>query len=72
MTLFFEMIKKSEEEINEMFNSGMFNSLTVGYAKIALSRMELDKAALQDFEKQMKYVFDEYTAKEARKAYSEL
>lgn len=67
--LFFDMIQKSEEEINAMFNSGMFNEIAIGYAEIALQIMGYKKADLQKFEKQMKYAFDDFTADEARKKY---
>lgn len=70
--MIFEMLKKSEEEINEMFNSGMFNSIAIGYGKLALREMDLDEEFLHKFEKAMSRVFDFYDAKEARTAYMKL
>ncbi len=67
--IFFDMICKSEEEINAIFNSGMFNEIAIGYAKIALQNIGYKKNELQKFEHQMKYVFDDFTADEARKKY---
>ena len=36
MRLMMEMVSKSEEEINEMFNSGVFNDIVKGYAVMML------------------------------------
>lgn len=68
--LFFEMVQKSKEEIAQMFNSGMFNSIAVGYGKIALEAMGLTGKAIVAFEKEMKRAFDMYDAEEALKAYN--
>lgn len=68
--LFFEMVQKSKEEIAQMFNSGMFNSIAVGYGKIALEAMGLTGKSLVAFEKEMKYAFDMYNAEEALKVYN--
>lgn len=65
--LFWNMIHKSEDEINAMFNSGMFNEIAVGYGKIALEAMGIKKEDLQRFEQEMKRAFDLYDSKEARK-----
>ena len=72
MNTFFEMIQKTEEEINDMFNSGMFNSLAIGYSKIALKSMGKTDEEIRKFETEMNYTFSEYDAKEARKAYQKL
>lgn len=70
--LFFEMVQKSKEEIAQMFNSGMFNSIAVGYGKIALEAMGLTGKSLVAFEKEMKYAFDMYNAEEALKVYNRI
>jgi len=70
--MIFEMLKKSEEEINDMFNSGMFNSITIGYGKLALKEMDSDEDFLRKFEKALNCVFDFYDSKDARNAYLKL
>ncbi len=67
--LFWNMLHTSEDEINAMFNSGMFNSIAVGYGKIALEAMGMKQKVLQQFEQAMKCAFDLYDSQEARKVY---
>lgn len=67
--LFWDMLHTSEDEINAMFNSGMFNSIAVGYGKIALEAMGMKQKFLQRFEQAMKSAFDLHDSQEARKVY---
>ena len=68
---FMKMITKTEEEINDMFNSGMFNSLETGYGKMALQAMGMEKEEIRRFEETMNVMFSDYDAIAARKAYKE-
>ena len=70
MSNFFEMIKKPENEINEMFDSGMFNDLAIGYALIALKLLKADKSFLESFEECIKRAFSDYDAATARRIYN--
>lgn len=67
--MFIKMITKTEEEINDMFNSGMFNSLATGYGKMALQAMGMKKEEIRRFEETMNVMFSDYDAIAARKAY---
>lgn len=67
--LFWKMLHKSEEEINAMFNSGMFNAIAIGYGKIALEAMGMAQKTLLRFEQAIKSAFDLYDSQEARKKY---
>lgn len=68
---FMKMITKTEEEINDMFNSGMFNSLATGYGKMALQAMGMKKEEIRRFEETMNVMFSDYDAIAARKVYKE-
>lgn len=70
--VFFEMVHKSKDEIAEMFNSGVFNEIAVGYGKIALEAMGLTSEMLSVFEREMKYAFDMHDAEEALKVYNRI
>lgn len=62
---FHSMMRKKPEEINEMCDSGMFNSIIEGYILLAFDALELTeihKDKLQHVSK----LFDEYSAQEAR------
>ena len=41
------MFLKSEEEVNEMFNSGMFNEIVKGFTAMLLSEGGLDDEAVK-------------------------
>lgn len=70
MSKLLEMMKKSENEINEMFDSGMFNELAIGYALIALKLLKTDKSFLEPFEECIKRAFSDYDAATARRIYN--
>ena len=66
------MLFKNEEEINEMFNSGMFNEIVKGYVSIFLKQEhsgvfgdDAIKIAMRDMDR----LFDEVSSKEAREYY---
>lgn len=61
--LFVDMVGKSEEEINAMADTGMFNDIIKGYCLIALERLGLSD---KDFD--FRILFDEVNAYEAREA----
>ena len=60
--LFIDMVSKSEEEINAMCDTGMFNEIIKGYCIIALERLGMSD---KDFD--FRILFDEINAYEARK-----
>lgn len=66
------MFSKSEEEINEMFNSGMFNEIVKGFTAMLLSEGGLSDEAIKEKIRAMDGLFDEVTAGEARKFYKSL
>lgn len=62
----------TQADAEEMFDSGIFNGIAIGYAKIALERIGIDLKSvglISQFEDEMRKAFDLYTAKEARKVY---
>lgn len=58
----------TQADAEEMFNSGIFNGIAIGYAKFALDQMG-KPVDLADFEREMERAFDCHNAKEARKRY---
>ena len=63
---------KNEEEINEMFNSGVFNEIVKGYVSMFLKQEhgglfgdDAIKIAMRDID----ILFDEVSSKEAREYY---
>lgn len=68
---FWEMAMKPESEINEMFNSGMFNGLAIGYAKLGLKALGYGAKEVEQLERAMERAFSDYSAEVARKAYNE-
>ena len=59
--LFISMASKSEEEINAMCDTGMFNEIIQGYCVLALKQLGLSSKEV-DF----RSIFDEFTAYDAR------
>lgn len=66
------MFGKSNEEINEMFNSGMFNEIVKGFTAMLLSESGLSDEEVKEKLRVMDSLFDEVTAGEARKLYKKL
>lgn len=66
MRLMREMFSKSEEEINEMFNSGVFNDIVKGYAVMMLRQCGLDEK-IKECLVELNHAFDELTSGEARR-----
>lgn len=58
----------TQGDAEEMFNSGIFNGIAIGYAKLALEQMG-KPVDLADFEKAMSRAFDRFDAKEAWQRY---
>lgn len=64
--LMFTLLSMSKEEIDEMYNSGIFNAITEGYLMEVLKTMGLEDR--QDEAQAILYrLHDELTAGEARK-----
>ena len=66
------MIGKSNEEINEMFNSGRFNEIVKGFIAIAMVENEYSSKTVKEAIRNIDYIFDEVSAEEARKFYKSL
>ena len=66
------MIGKSNEEINEMFNSGRFNEIVKGFIAIAMVENEYSSKTGKKTIRNIDYIFDEVSAEEARKFYENL
>lgn len=66
------MIGKSKEDINEMFNSGRFNEIVKGFIAIAMVENEHSSQTVKEAIGNMDYIFDEVSAEEARKFYKSL
>lgn len=64
--LMFTLFSKSTEEIDEMYNSGIFNSITEGYLFAVLEAMGLEDR-LGEAQAILYRFHDEMTAGEARK-----
>ena len=59
-----------QKEVNDMFNSGQFNEIAIGYGKLALKQMGvLTGSELAQFERAMQRAFDLYDAEQARQEF---
>lgn len=68
--LMMEMYTKSKEEVNEMFNSGVFNEIAKGYvARLLSEHIIFGDEAIEKAMSDMDRIFDEMTASEAREFY---
>lgn len=69
-----EMFSKSKEEINEMFNSGMFNEIVLGAIVITMENINhFNKNDIEEIVYECKDgTFDQYTAEQCRQAYKKL
>lgn len=61
-----EMLTKKDEEINEMYNSGMFNKITEGYLVMVLKKQGYENEDIVNAVVELHKCQDEYTAGEAR------
>ena len=66
---FARCLMMNQDEKDDMFNSGIFNDIAVGYGKIALEIMGQNSNFLREFEDAMKQAFDFNDAAKARKIY---
>ena len=67
--LMMNMFMKSEEEINEMFNSGMFNKIVLGAVRITLESLSYRDDDIKKVLYEMEHgTFDTRTAGECRAA----
>ena len=71
---FLRLCMLPQAEKDEMFNSGIFNDVAIGYGKIALEAMGKDKDGkfLYRFEEAMKNAFSEFDAESARRIYNRI
>ena len=69
-----EFIQKSPEEINEIFNTGMFNEIVLGAIIITMENLNhFNKNDIEELVYECKEgTFDQYTASECRQAYKKL
>lgn len=70
--LVFEYISKPEQEINEIFNTGMFNEICKGYLVLAMKSTGADRQVIREAVQELENEFDAHTAGEARNAYKNL
>lgn len=68
--IFIEMLSRSEKEINEMCDSGMFNSIIQGYCLCLLDRLGA-KFNDNDINIITNDILDFVSSEEARKRYKE-
>lgn len=61
-----QMFSKSREEINEMYNSGMFNDITEGYFIKVLENLDADKEFIEQALEELHHCHDTYRAGEVR------
>lgn len=69
---FFKCLMMKKDEVDDMFNSGIFNEIAIGYGKIALEMLGIDSKFLGEFERAMKRAFDLHTTDYARKIYNRI
>lgn len=67
--LMIEMFEKGEEEINEMFNSGMFNEIVRDYMVVTLNNCNIEHDKVVECVGELEKVLDEKTAGEVREIY---
>lgn len=75
--IFKQMIEKTPEEINAMFDSGMFNDIVLGAITITLENLaetnHWNKNDIEEIVYECKQgTFDQYTACQCREAYKKL
>lgn len=63
------MFSKNKEEVNEMFNSGMFNEIVKGYMAITLDNCNIEHDKITECLADLEKRFDDTTAGEAREFY---
>ena len=69
---FFKCLMMKQDEKDDMFNSGIFNDIAIGYGKIALEMLGIDSKFLSEFESAMQRAFDLHTTDYARKIYNRI
>ena len=69
MKLMLEMYSRSEEECNEMFNSGVFNDIVKGVVALALDDCNYEHDSVKKVLNQCDIVFDSFTAGQCREFY---
>lgn len=68
--LLYYILNKTEEEINELANSGMFNEIIKGYCILAMERAGYTNEDIKELD--FNSLFDETLAGEARAAVKKL
>lgn len=66
---FAKTVNKPPEHYNEIVNSGMCNSIIEGYILIALDQLDLINDDNRDNIAKIHWIFDEFSAEEARERY---
>lgn len=69
-----EMLNKNKEEINEMFDSGMFNEIVLGAIIITMENLShFNKKDIEKIVYECKEgTFEQYNAEQCREAYKKL
>ena len=67
--LLLSMYSHSKKEINEMFDSGVFNEIAKGYMLKTLVNSNVERDKVMEFLNGLKVMFDEVTAAKAREFY---
>lgn len=67
--LFAEYVKKPPEEINMIFDCGMFNSICKGYTILAMRSAGIDENVIIQTVLCMDDIFNFYSAEDSREAF---
>ncbi|MDE7423774.1 MAG: hypothetical protein K2N51_08795 [Lachnospiraceae bacterium] len=59
-----QMFSKSKEEVNEMYNSGVFNAITEGYFIKVLENLDADREFIEQALEELHHCHDTYRAGE--------
>lgn len=62
-----ELFSRNKEEINEIFNSGVFNEITEAYMTVSLIELGLDAEIINKAKAVLRKKMDEMTAGEVQK-----
>lgn len=63
-----DMSIKTEEQINNMFNTGQFNDIMRGYIAMTMHNLDYKDEQIDEVMDELRYMLDMHTAGEARKA----
>lgn len=61
-----EILMMSEQDINNIYNTGVFNDISIAYANAAMKNAGIDKDLINDVLYEMQCLFDEKTSVEIK------